>query len=68
MKDEFLKTYQELEREDIAKYPYIVVHPESESEYYRQKQKFSSWREALAAQKQWNKDYPGHVARKRAAV
>lgn len=45
----------------IKEYPYEVWHPESENGT----QKFRTWNEALSSQKEWNKDCPGHVARKR---
>lgn len=57
------KTYEELERDDIKKYPYAIYHPDDDETYPRPK--FSTWREALDQQKQWNKELPGHRAYKR---
>lgn len=40
--------------------PYEVRHPEGEPPHPQ----FNTWSEALAAQKKWNIDCPGHKARK----
>jgi hypothetical protein len=41
--------------------PYEVYHPDSEDGTAKCK----TWEEALAKQKEWNKECPGHVARRR---
>lgn len=42
--------------------PYEVIHPDSEVNYTP---KFATWKEALTAQKKWNRELSGHKARKR---
>ena len=37
-----------------------VYHPDGESDT----PKFATWSEAIAKQIQWNRDCPGHIARK----
>ena len=39
---------------------YEVTHPDGDMPHPT----FETWIEALAAQKEWNKDVPGHKARK----
>jgi len=39
---------------------YEVIHPEGPAPH----PSFKTWVEALAAQKEWNKEMPGHRARK----
>jgi len=54
----------ERERQDMMIYPYEVHHPESE----HMPPKFRTWASALAAQKMWNTQVPGHKARKRKPI
>ncbi len=58
-----MHTFEELERRDIAERPYMVVCDDAEAA--GPPPTFKTWDEALAAQKRWNKDFPGHRAMKR---
>ncbi len=60
-----MSAFEEIERQDIALYPYEVWHPEGRELTGSAPPKFSTWPEALAKQKEWNSDFPGHIARKR---
>lgn len=40
--------------------PYEVRHPDGDLPHPQ----FDTWQQALAAQKEWNKEVPGHKARK----
>lgn len=59
-----MKTFEEMEKENIKQYPYLVYHEDAEGE----PPVFATWKEALAAQKKWNKEVPGHKALKRKAL
>lgn len=48
-------------REEIAKRPYEVWHPDAEGPT----PKFATWFDALTHQVKWNRELPGHVARRR---
>ncbi len=54
-------SFEEMERQDIAERPYEVFHPWAET----MGPKFKTWPEARSAAKDWNRECPGHVARKR---
>ena len=47
---------------NIEEYPYLVYHPDGEE---WQCPKFKTFQAARQAAKKWNKDVPGHVARRR---
>jgi hypothetical protein len=54
-------SFEEIERADLIERPYEVWHPDGEGST----PKFATWGDAIASQKKWNADCPGHVARKR---
>ena len=55
---------EEFVRADLRAKPYEVYHPEGDT----LPPTFATWGEALAAQVRWNKECPGHVARRRRLV
>ncbi|NIB44847.1 hypothetical protein HBA55_35025 [Pseudomaricurvus alkylphenolicus] len=59
--EELDQLYADIERRDLARFPYEVYHPEGGGP----PPKFRSWADALAAQKEWNREVSGHIARKR---
>ena len=56
-----MKTFEEMEKDDIKANPYSVVHDEA----LGRPLVFKTWVEALQAQKEWNKEVQGHKAIKR---
>ncbi len=47
----------------ISELPYEVYHPEGD-EYGLLPPRFATWKDAQEAQKRFNKELPGHVARR----
>ena len=47
------------------RYQYEVYHPDAADFGFTVTPKYATWPEALAAQVKFNKDCPGHIARKR---
>jgi len=60
-----METFEYLEHRDLVEFPYEVWHPEGRELTGSAPPKFSTWPEALDKQKEWNREYPGHIARKR---
>lgn len=56
-----MSTYEESYKRDLREFPYEVSHPDGEGD----PPKFLTWQHAIECQKRWNKDCPGHRARKR---
>lgn len=53
-------------KQDLQRYPYEVYNQDADPDTPRPK--FHTWKAALAAQKEWNKNgVGGHMARKRRA-
>ena len=58
-----METYEEMHKRELKEFPYTVWHEDADPNEIPPL--FRTWKEALAAQKEWNKDVPGHRARKR---
>lgn len=58
-----VETYEEMAKRHKQEYPYTVYHEDADPNEIPPY--FKTWGEALAAQKEWNKEVSGHRARKR---